>query len=92
LGHAYRASGQYEEAIAAFKKAIGRERDYLLGHIALAATYSLAGREEEARAEAAEALRISPKFSLDRFAKAFQWKNQADIDRFIGALRKAGLK
>jgi adenylate cyclase len=92
LGHAYRASGQYEEAIAAFKKAIGRERDYLFGHIALAATYSLAGRQEEARAEAATVLRMSPKFSLDYFAKGFNWKNKADIDRFIGGLREAGLK
>jgi adenylate cyclase len=92
LGHAYRASGQYEKAIAAFKKTVDRERNYLFGHIALAATYSLAGREEEARAEAAEALRISPKFSLDYFAKGFNWKNKEDIDRYIGALRKAGLK
>ena len=49
------------------------------------------GREEEARAEAAEVLRIEPRFSLTRFAKAQPYKNQADADLFHNALAKAGL-
>jgi hypothetical protein len=53
---------------------------------------SLLGREEEARAEAAEMLRINPKFSVEKWAKRLTYKNQADADRFISALRKAGLK
>jgi len=52
----------------------------------------LAGREDEARTQAAELLRIDPKFSLERFAKTLTYKNQTEIDRYIGALRKAGLK
>ena len=39
-------------------------------HIDLTATYSMMGREKEARAEAAEVLRINPKFSLDSYAKS----------------------
>mgnify|MGYP000070507695 CR=1 FL=1 len=50
------------------------------------------GREEEARAEADEVLRIGPKFSLEYWAKTIPYKNQADKDRLIGTLRKAGLK
>ena len=60
--------------------------------LALAATYVLSGREEEARAEAAEILRIDPKFSLERLAKTRPHKNQANTKSFIDALRKAGLK
>jgi hypothetical protein len=50
------------------------------------------GREKEARAEAAEVLRINPKFSLDYFAKALPFKDQKITNSLINALRKAGLK
>ena len=84
--------GRYEESIAAYKKSFHRNRDYLVGHLRLAATYSLVGREEEGRAEVAEVLRIDPKFSLENLAKKVPYKNKADKERFIDALRKAGLK
>jgi len=58
----------------------------------LAATYSMSDRDEEARSEAAELLRINPDFSLKRFAKVRPHKSQANTARFVDALRKAGLK
>jgi hypothetical protein len=58
----------------------------------MAMAYSLSGRDEEARIEAAEVLRIQPKFSLEKFAKQVTYKNQEDEERLLGALRKAGLK
>jgi len=92
LGLAYLMAGRYEEAISACKKAIHSEPDFLAAHNYLAASYSLAGREEKARAEVAEVFRIDPKFSLERFVKTRSFKNQTDTDLFINALRKAGLK
>ena len=50
------------------------------------------GREQEARTEAAEVLRINPKFSADSHAKRLTYKDQSETDKFIDALRKAGLK
>jgi len=50
------------------------------------------GRENEARAEAEEVLRLNPKFSLDYLAKISVYKEQSVIDKIIDALRKAGLK
>jgi len=50
------------------------------------------GREKEARAEAEEVLRLNPKFSLEGYAKMIRFKDQAQIDRYIDSLRKAGLK
>jgi len=91
LGTAYRDIGRYEEAIVQLKKAINLTPDSLYPHTALAATYSLSGRDKEARAEVSEVLRIQPKISLKRLAKQVAYKNQADIDRLINALRKAGL-
>ena len=50
------------------------------------------GREKDARAEAAEVLRINPKFSLDSLAKILPYKDQLETDKITDALRKAGLK
>jgi len=92
LAMAFRDMGRYEEAISACKKVFHREPKNVIARLVLAATYTLSGREEEARAEAAEILRIDPKFSLERLAKTRPHKNQANTKSFIDALRKAGLK
>ena len=63
-----------------------------LVYLQLITAYSMMGREEEARAAAAEVMKINPKFSLEWYAKTLYFKNQADIDKTIEALRKAGLK
>jgi adenylate cyclase len=89
---AYALAEQYEEALALGERAVHREPNNVMTRIFLAGSYSLAGREEEARIEAAEVIRISPKFSLDYASKTWPVKNQVDKDRFIEALRKAGLK
>jgi len=91
LGDAYCLTGQYEQAIATLQKALKRNPDDLMAHIALATSYSMGGRGEEAHAEAEEVLRIDPKFSLKYYAKTIPFKNQAHTERAIDALRKAGL-
>jgi adenylate cyclase len=94
LGFSYWFTGRLEEAVMAWKQALRRNPDHLISHLNLAATYIEMGREKEARAEAAEALRINPKFSLDNYAKVHSvWKDRSEIDRrYLGNLRKAGLK
>ncbi|NIQ88522.1 MAG: tetratricopeptide repeat protein [Deltaproteobacteria bacterium] len=91
LGRAYFMTGQYDEAILTFKKALDRNPNYLPAHAFLAASYSSLGREAEANAAAEEVLRINPKFSLESYAKTLPYKNKADIKRYVAALRKAGL-
>jgi TolB-like protein/class 3 adenylate cyclase/Flp pilus assembly protein TadD len=92
LGHAYRLTGRYEEAIAALKRALTRNPDYLPVHENLAAVYSELGREAEARAEVAEVLRLSPHRSLEAFRQRLPHKDPAVTERYLAALRKAGLK
>ena len=93
LGHAYRQLGQYEEAVATHKKALQLYgADHLLAHLQLAGVYALMGREKEAHAEAAEVMRIDPKFSLESYARRIPYKDQKKIDDLVSALRKAGLK
>jgi adenylate cyclase len=92
LGNAYRTTGRFEEAVSAYKKALQRWPGNIIPHIHLTATYSMMGREKEARIEAAEVLRINPNFSVDSYAKRQPYKDQSVIDNFVDALRKAGLK
>jgi adenylate cyclase len=92
LGTAYMATGRYEDAIVQFKKAIRLAPGDSFTHLSLAATYSFTGHDEEAHAEVSEVLRIEPRISLEAVAKRTPSKNKDDMDRFIDALRKAGLK
>ena len=92
LGHAYRVTGRFEEAVSAYKKVLQRSPDNIFAHYSLAATYIWLGREKEARVEAEEVLRINPKFQLDYLTKGSVWKDQSVVDNLVDALRKAGLK
>jgi adenylate cyclase len=82
---------RYEEAIAAGKKAVTLSPNDYIAHMLLATAYSLAGRQEEARNAAAEVLRLNPKFSVVYWGKIVPFKNQADKELVINALRSAGL-
>ena len=88
---AYRVNAEYEKAIEILQKVIKRSPDYWLSHFELAADYGLLGRENEARAAAAEVLRIRPDFTI---AKLFdiEFRDTADKERTIEVLQKAGLK
>jgi adenylate cyclase len=92
LGTAYIGMERYEEAITVLKKALHYIPDFFEAHLRLAACYAALGREEEAHAEAAEVLRLNPKFSVKKFAKRLPIRDTAVKERYIDALRKAGLK
>jgi len=92
LGIAYRCVGRYEESMKQLKKALELSPNDLFAHLSLAITYVKLGREEEAKAEAAEVLRIHPKFSLDYYAKVNPLKCQSVLEDNIACLRRAGLK
>ncbi len=92
LGYVLWMTGRYKEAVSAFKNVIQRSPNHITVHLGLVATYIMIGRQQEARAEAAEVLRIDPNFSLDRFAKVFPYKDESVTDTLINACRKAGLK
>jgi adenylate cyclase len=92
LGISYCWTGQYEEAITWCEKAVRREPNSMFARLFMTMVYSLSGRDEEARIEAAEVIRIQPNFSLEKFAKRVTLKNKEDGERAVSALRKAGLK
>jgi adenylate cyclase len=92
LGLCYIFIGEFEKAIAVCKKGLHKNPDDFVGRVTLTTAYCSLGREEEARAEAAEVLRIHPKFTVEYAAKTWPYKNETDRDLVLNALRKAGLK
>ena len=88
----YFQTGDCKEAIAMCEKGIKREPDNLVGRVTIAAVYGACGREAEARKEAAEVLRINPKFTVESFMGNTPYKNPSDRDRIAQGLRKAGLQ
>jgi len=86
-----RETGQYDEALAQLKKAIEQEPNDPLAYLVLTTVYSYAGRGEEARAAAAEVLRINPTFRIQQLPQGTH-KDLAIIEHENEALRNAGLK
>jgi adenylate cyclase len=86
-----RETGQYDEAVSLLKKAIRQEPDDIFSHLVLTSVYSYAGRQEEARAAAAEVLRIKPTFRIEQLPQGTH-KDLAIVEHENEALRNAGLK
>ena len=92
LGRSYFMLGKYDEAVVELKKALQMEPDLIMAHIYLAECYSSMGRDAEAAAAAKEVLRVNPTFAIDSYAKTLPYKEKADVEREVAALRQAGLK
>jgi len=91
LASSYTGLAQYEEAVVAGKKMRQiHGPDHLTAHIWLACANIGLGRENEARAEATEILRIDPKFSVEQYVKNLP-VSPAGKDRMTKALLKTGL-
>ena len=92
LAWAYLDSEQYEKAIETYKKCLEYQPDFIVAYRGLAATYSILGYEKEAKSAALEVLNLDPNFSLEKLEPLLLYKNQATEERYVDALRKAGLK
>jgi adenylate cyclase len=90
LARCYAQEGQYEDAIAEYKKALQRAPNAAAYHFGLACVYALLDREEEARASAAKALELAPGFSISEYSKTSLHKDQAFTKLAVEAMRKAG--
>jgi len=90
MGHSYFLKGHYEKALAEFNNALQLAPKSPEVHARLAVIYILLGREEEARASAEKALELAPNISVSLYAKSSPYKNQADLELILEAMRKAG--
>jgi adenylate cyclase len=88
---AYRDNYLYEEGISAAKKAVELEPDSLYAHTCLASCYALLGKNDKAKAETAEVMRIDPNFSVANIKRQAPYRDPADTEHLIRSLRMAGL-
>ena len=79
-----------EEAMVLLRRALAQNQDYFSGHVRLASLLGLAGRLDEAKRHAAEALRINPRFGSHSVATYYSTKDPAALQRFIDGLEAAG--
>ncbi len=92
LGNSLRFTGRYEEAIAVYRRMLTVYPNTIFGHAMLACTYATVGRHAEARAQAAEVLKLDPGFTASRFVNALLVRrNKQLVDDILSDLRKAGL-
>jgi adenylate cyclase len=88
---AYHIMGRYGEAVPVYKEFLSYYPNFVAARHPLAACYVELGRMDEARAEAAEVVRINPAFSLEK-QKQLSVIAQPMRDRLYGDAAKAGLK
>ena len=92
LGFAHYMLKEYSEALRLCANVFRGRRTSRAGHFWLAATYAQLGQLEDARAEAAEVLRIDPKYTIDGTQRQLStFKRPEDAEHFFDGLRKAGL-
>ena len=91
IAQSYRSLGRYDEAIAADKERLARTPENVLSDLRLAAVYAELGRDEEARFHVGEALRKNPSYSLAQVRDTDPYQDEAEMERYLDLLRKAGL-
>lgn len=82
---------QYHDAQRWLREATGRAPNHQYGHAFLAATYAQMGQLEDAHAQAAEVLRLNPKYTISAQKQVSIFKRAEDVEHLVDGLRKAGL-
>ena len=90
LSHVYLWRMQHEQAIAALKEAIVINPNFYASHLIIAYVYYETG-QEGARNHVAQALEINPQLTSEVLRQRIPFKDQAVLEAFADALRKAGL-
>jgi len=92
LGFAHYMLKQYVQALPLLRDCVSQAPNVRGPHGMLAATYAQMGKLEEARAAAAEVMRIEPNYTIGSTSRALiTFKNPDDDQHYFDGLRKAGL-
>jgi adenylate cyclase len=92
LGLAHYMLKEYSKALPLLRELTFRVPHMRQGHVFLAANLAQSGQLDKAHAEAAEVLRIDPKYTIDGTQRRLAlFKRTEDVEHFLDGLRKAGL-
>jgi adenylate cyclase len=87
LGFSYFHLGRYDDALVALRKMTSPGQAHRLS----AAVYAKLDRIAEARSEAAEFMKMNPKFSIREWARMEPYTDPLEMERYVSGLREAGL-
>jgi adenylate cyclase len=82
---------RYPEAVRWLRECALRLPNMQLPRTWLASAYAQLGQIEEARAEAAEVLRINPGFTIESYKRLLVYRDRKDLEHRLDGMRKAGL-
>jgi adenylate cyclase len=91
LGHAHYLLRRYAEAVPPLCECASRAPKLRIVPLWLAATHAQLGHLNQARAKAAEVLRMEPNFTIGKFEATAVYKDLSDVNHLFEGLRKAGL-
>jgi TolB-like protein/Tfp pilus assembly protein PilF len=91
LGRAFCEVERYEEALDPLGRVISDRPYWITARALLIVTSFGLGNVEMAKQHAAELLRTSPRFSIGYWARTLPYKNPDNCERYLDALRNAGL-
>jgi adenylate cyclase len=92
LGHAYYVAGRMQDARDTFRQIVEQNPNFVPAHAYLAVVLGEMGRKDEARLAWQAAARISPGASPAILRERLPYRRPADLERFLSAVRKAGLE
>jgi len=91
-GALYYERGDNARAIADLEQAVSMNPTFQMIRLWLAAAYAEAGRLDDAGWQAAEAMALNPDFTLAYIRRLYPIRDPEYLERFLGDLRRAGLK
>jgi len=91
LGRAYFQTERYEDAIEVLRERLRQNPESGEALVLLAAAESAVGRQEQAKEALAKFLEPRPSYSLRQYAAGEFYRDSADLQHVLDALRRAGL-
>jgi adenylate cyclase len=83
--------GRYAEAVALLSEWTSHHPNLQVPHLWLASAHAQLGEIDEAKAEAAQVLRINPGFTIEQWRRFVVYKYPKDVEHRVEGMRKAGL-
>jgi adenylate cyclase len=90
-GLSYFELGRLDEAIVRFQRVTESNPAFLAGQTYLAAAQQLAGLQDAAEWSVQEALTLQPDLTAGSLRESWAYRSEDRLDRFVDALRDAGL-
>jgi tetratricopeptide (TPR) repeat protein len=84
-------AGRYDEAASWADRALREQPTWIPALRTAAASYALAGREQDARQMMARLRELAPEMQTSRLKDLMPLRRPDDLNRFTEGLRKAGL-